>query len=509
MDDLEYITSNALIMCDQGGCPDYFQATYNKTAKIQDLLVATNMDGAPIVNIPSFKICKVTRGPCTPGTAPETWNDTWPVRVLNSETLIGMSTCKCTVGGTVEFMTSGQIPLPPDALAELQELQTQAQRELDNAGYGNSVGETGFVEGMIPVWGSGRDLINSVQTGNVGGALLNGGFLIWDGLSIAAGVVSFGAGTALMQGAKAGVKGTVKAAAKAISKEALQQLGKSAFKSLSKEALKKSTDDLAKKLLKTCVFACFPAGTPVHTEQGLRNIEEIQPGDRVWSYNNRTGETALQDVVEVQQNESDHTITLYTAEGEIETTAPHPFYVNGEWKTASELEPGDKVFTRDNRELEILETKFSYIPKKVYNFEVAGWHTYFVGLLMLLVHNADKCISEISKRLQYLGRTPGKASKTGQEVFDRMVKDGTARINRGQKEFWDAGNGVWRNIREADMGHVTDAVKWWNDTGRFLGAKSPEVRKWMLDSKNYALEYFRTNRSNGAKLLTEYLPPVK
>ena len=59
------------------------------------------------------------------------------------------------------------------------------------------------------------------------------------------------------------------------------------------------------------------------------------------------------------------------------------------------------------------------------------------------------------------------------------------------------------------MGHIDDAVSWWNKTGRQYGAKSKEVREWMLDSKNYVLEYYKTNRSNGAKLLEKYLPPLK
>ncbi|WP_081965492.1 GH-E family nuclease [Porphyromonas macacae] len=49
------------------------------------------------------------------------------------------------------------------------------------------------------------------------------------------------------------------------------------------------------------------------------------------------------------------------------------------------------------------------------------------------------------------------------------------------------------------MGHIHDAVTYWNETGRYLGVKSKEVRKWMLDSDNYILEYFSTNRSKGAK----------
>lgn len=60
------------------------------------------------------------------------------------------------------------------------------------------------------------------------------------------------------------------------------------------------------------------------------------------------------------------------------------------------------------------------------------------------------------------------------------------------------------------MGHIHDAVTYWNETGRYLGAKSKEVRKWMLDSDNYILEYFSTNRGKGAKLgkTATYLPPV-
>jgi len=190
-------------------------------------------------------------------------------------------------------MTCGQVPLPPDAAAEVTAMQKQAQRELDDSGHGDSVGEAGFAEGMIPVWGSGRDLINDIQTGDGWGAAMNAGFLIWDVGSIVAGVFTLGGGTVAMQGAKAGLKATIKAGTKAISKKALQQMGKAAFKKLSKEALKNSIDDVAKKLLKTCVFTCFPAGTIIQTEFGTKLIEDIQVGDLVWAYDEDTDTTAL------------------------------------------------------------------------------------------------------------------------------------------------------------------------------------------------------------------------
>jgi hypothetical protein len=113
-----------------------------------------------------------------------------------------------------------------------------------------------------------------------------------------------------------------------------------------------------------------------------------------------------------------------------------------------------------------------------------------------------------SLREQYLGRTPGKASRTGREVIARMEGEGKIRTNprTNAKEF-QASNGKWYDLSKADMAHKTDAVTWWNDTGRAYGAKSPEVRAWMLDSNNYYLELNSINRSQGASLGQRYLAP--
>ena len=120
MDELEYITKDALIMCDQGGAPDFFQPTHNDKVKIHGCLVATTKDAVPLSNIPSFKICKISQKPCMPATVPLTWQDTWQVKVKGKNSLSGKSTCQCPVGGNIEFMTSGQIPLSDDAMAELK-----------------------------------------------------------------------------------------------------------------------------------------------------------------------------------------------------------------------------------------------------------------------------------------------------------------------------------------------------------------------------------------------------
>jgi len=387
MEALEYITKDALMMCNQGGAPDFFSPTYNTHIKIHGLLVATNMDGAPLVNIPSFKVCKITKGPCAPATAPLTWKKTFDIKVKGINTLVGESTCPCNVGGTIEFLTSGQVPLPPEAQAEVDALKDQAQRTLDDAGHGDSVGETGFAEGMIPVWGSGRDFVNDFQTGDGWGMAMNGGFLVWDAASVVAGVFSFGAGTALMQGAKAGVKGVASGAAKALSREALQQLGKSVFKHLTKEALEASLKRNMAKLGLKVVTGCFTGETLIHTKNGLKKIKNINIGDEVYSYDIEKGKTILQKVVSLYSEDVEELLEITTENEIIKTTKNHPFYVNGAYKDAEQIVIEDYLFLKNNRKVKVIGLNYVENKAKVFNFEVEVNHCYFVGKDGILVHN--------------------------------------------------------------------------------------------------------------------------
>jgi len=226
----------------------------------------------------------------------------------------------------------------------------------------------------------------------------------------------------------------------------------------------------------------------------------------VWAYNEETGETALQEVTATMQREVDATVYIELEGETIETTAEHPFFTQSGWKDAADLTTEDFVQTKHSEWKAVKGQNFSYEPKKVFNFEVAHWHTYFVGVLAWLVHNAAVCIKgaikKVSNRLRYLGRTPGKNSATGKKVFDRMVKEGTARVRKVKgktvKEFWDPKNNKWRDVKEADMGHIQDAVTWWNKTGYKHGPKSQKAKDFMTNSKNYKYEYKGTNRSKGA-----------
>jgi DNA-binding protein YbaB len=309
-------------------------------------------------------------------------------------------------------------------------MQDQAQQQLNDSGHGDSVGETGFAEGMIPVWGSGRDLINDVQTGDGWGAAMNAGFLVWDVVSIAAGCVTFGAATVAMQGAKTGLKATIKAGGKVIAQSAMKTLGKTGLRNLSKAALKESMQKMAAILKCIAVKGCFTGETLVHTKNGLKQIKDIKIGDEVYSYNEENNVTTTQKVVSLFEDTVEEILEIETEKEIIRTTRNHPFFVNGEFKDAEQIEIGEYLFSKNEENLQVIS--LNYIPEttKIYNFEVQDDHCYFVGEEGILVLNAChiKTFFDAFPHLKGLvsqvhHAIPQKVFKKWPELFDKTLKN--------------------------------------------------------------------------------------
>ena len=140
----------------------------------------------------------------------------------------------------------------------------------------------------------------------------------------------------------------------------------------------------------------FSGDTLVSTEQGLKPISGIEIGDKIWAFDEKTGEITLQDVVHLIQREGDKTIVDITLEsGEvIQATAGHPFYVKDDnkwnWLDAGELSAGDILYGVDGETSTIKSIEISSINLPVYNLTVDNAHTYFVGEEGVLSHNAGK-----------------------------------------------------------------------------------------------------------------------
>jgi hypothetical protein len=161
-----------------------------------------------------------------------------------------------------------------------------------------------------------------------------------------------------------------------------------------------------------CFPNCFPAGTWIATEQGLRPIETIQASDRVWAFDLVAGKWRLCFVVETYAYEHDgDLVTLTVADEAIEATGKHPFWVvegqglerrpraehvpetpwgakiPGRWVDAGDLQVGDVLLLRSGRPVAVTRLAVRHVRQQVYNFQVEELHCYAVGVSQVLVHN--------------------------------------------------------------------------------------------------------------------------
>lgn len=136
---------------------------------------------------------------------------------------------------------------------------------------------------------------------------------------------------------------------------------------------------------------CFIAGTSVLSSVGLVNIENIRVGDKVYAYDEETGEVALKTVVNTFENESRELVHVFVKGEEIVCTNEHPFYspIKG-WISACKLRAGDILVSLKGAYVIVEQVQHEILenPVKVYNFEVEDFHTYYVGTGDgVLVHN--------------------------------------------------------------------------------------------------------------------------
>ena len=141
-----------------------------------------------------------------------------------------------------------------------------------------------------------------------------------------------------------------------------------------------------------CGKNSFPADTLVHTEQGLKPIQDIQVGDKVFALDERTQQTSYQPVLQLIQNQGHYQFIKVTLENgeQLEATAEHPFYIQGKgWNAAVNLKVGDALLLHNGTTLVVKTLDTSVRVDAVYNFTVANLHNYFVGKDGVVAHNCS------------------------------------------------------------------------------------------------------------------------
>jgi hypothetical protein len=157
---------------------------------------------------------------------------------------------------------------------------------------------------------------------------------------------------------------------------------------------------------------CFPGGTLVGTEHGLKAIETISRQDRVWGFDFTKRQWRLCQVDNTFQFWYDRPIvTILTEEDEVQSTSNHPLWVvrgealakrpapahvqayeegnslDGRWVDAADLRVGDELYLRSEATTTVRGLANRTEPMTVYNLQVRELHTYAVGKSQLLVHN--------------------------------------------------------------------------------------------------------------------------
>ena len=234
----------------------------------------------------------------------------------------------------------------------------------------------------------------------------------------------------------------------AIVGRAASDIGKKLFKKFKGGILKEAMVKRLRKKLAVCRL-CFPAGTLVETERGMRAIETIETGERVWARDERTGEWRLAEVVEPLRREFRGELVTLQVDGEtIAATDGHPFWVEsgehlderprvklpadqsgggavtGRWVYAADLALGDRLISRSGGAVAIESIERAEVEIPTFNLHVAELHTYTVGNLALWVHNASKKKCR-KKKKDAPEETPDvKASPFGDKVESPVPKDG-------------------------------------------------------------------------------------
>lgn len=112
-----------------------------------------------------------------------------------------------------------------------------------------------------------------------------------------------------------------------------------------------------------------------------------------------------------------------------------------------------------------------------------------------------------SSRMICMGPTPSKSSNVGKQVIANMLNqnimdDDTwlAKDDKGKvylETLYEPNRRFYLDNPEdaihLDMGHLYDAVTFWNEIGRYTGARSACVRAFMHDPNNYLIQYGRRN----------------
>lgn len=173
--------------------------------------------------------------------------------------------------------------------------------------------------------------------------------------------------------------------------------------------------------------ACFVAGTmvavPSSTGTAYAPIEQLMPGDYVYSYDVAAGICSINLIIDTTVRRANTVVEVSVTDETITTTEDHPFYCLNRhgWVAAADLESGDELLLLNGNtaSIDAIETKQFEEPLNVYNLTIDEDHTYFVGFASVLVHNScDRVAYERREAVKEAWKTEVKAVKNGTSKYN-------------------------------------------------------------------------------------------
>jgi Pretoxin HINT domain len=144
---------------------------------------------------------------------------------------------------------------------------------------------------------------------------------------------------------------------------------------------------------------CFLAGTIVAAPNGYKPIETLKTRDKVLCFDEKTGTFKTSVVTNTFEHQTNFYYRLVFDDGTVlEVTPEHRIFTKNGWKTVDNLAINDWVSGKHSgiglgefvKQSKLIQIQTKLEPVKVYNIEVAEFHTYFAN--GIIVHNAKDYI---------------------------------------------------------------------------------------------------------------------
>lgn len=221
---------------------------------------------------------------------------------------------------------------------------------------------------------------------------------------------------------------------------------------------------------KLSTFGCFSGSTEVWTETGRKEIQTINKGDKVWSYNFAKKIKELKPIAGIKNYIVAALFSLVMSSGDtLWATPSHPIYTTSGYKEVAALTVGDTLWSYSGDYERVIGKTLIDTTLQVYDLTIGDNHNYYVGGAGVLVHNNGECfLKNLGNKYNSLATRIDALDEAGKSQFlldffdasDDMLRmlDGNPGMVKAWEKFVDDGlpPAFRRNISNLNQRTILD-----------------------------------------------------